>query len=367
MKELENKLILFLLCVSLVGIPTDTIQITACCLTIGLSCLITYSDLWQIHTGILIIYSFLAICHPVFALFLPVFVYDVAKTSKSSSLPDSRYTTRNVKRFMNWGILLLAALLSIPPNPSRIMINLLLFSALAFLMQHYTQQIDTLLITYHNYQDESSQSKRYLKQKNEALILQQDYEISLAMAAERNRIARDIHDNVGHMLTRSILQTGALQVINQNPDLMEPIQELHHTLNTAMTSIRKSVHDLHQDTVDLKHTVEEIIHSIPDLDIRLDYHIDSVLPQKIQYTFIAVIQEALQNVTRHSNADQVVIRLREHPAMFQLMIQDNGTQIGEIHSTGIGLASMQERVESLHGNIHFSTEQGFQIFISVIK
>lgn len=367
MKDLGNKLILFLLCVSLVGIPTDTIQITTCCLTVGLSCLITYSDLWQIHTGILIIYSILAILHPVFALFLPVFVYDAAKMGKSSSLPDNRHTTKKGDPFINMGILLLVALLRIPQHPPKIIFYLLLFSALAYLMWSYTQQIDTLLITYHNFQDESSQSKRYLKQKNEALILQQDYEISLAMAAERNRIARDIHDNVGHMLTRSILQTGAIQVMNQNPDLMEPIQELHHTLNTAMTSIRNSVHDLHHDTVDLKHTVEEIIQSIPDLDIRLDYHIDSVLPQKIQYTFIAVIREALQNVTRHSNADQVMIRLREHPAMFQLLIQDNGTRIREIRSTGIGLASMQERIDSLHGNIHFSTENGFQIFISVMK
>lgn len=358
---------IFLLCVSLIGIPTDTIQITACCLTIGVTCLITYSDLRQIRISLLIVYSFLAVFHPVFALFLPVFVYDAAKMSKSSSLSGNHYTDKKTGRFINVGILLLVTLLSIPQHPPITIFYLLLFSALACLMQHYTQQIDTLLITYHNFQDESTLSERYLQEKNAALIQQQDYEISLAMAAERNRIARDIHDNVGHMLTRSILQTGAIQVINQNPDLTEPIQELHHTLNTAMTSIRNSVHDLHHDTVDLKHTVEEIIQSIPDLDIRLDYHIDSVLPQKIQYTFIAVIREALHNVTKHSNADQVLIQLREHPAMFQLLIQDNGTQIREIHSTGIGLASMQERVESLHGNIHFSTEKGFQIFISVMK
>ena len=85
----------------------------------------------------------------------------------------------------------------------------------------------------------------------------QDYEIYLATLKERNRIAREIHDNVGHMLTRSILQLGALSVINKDETVGEAINDLSGTLNTAMTSIRSSVHDLHDDSIALKPRSEE--------------------------------------------------------------------------------------------------------------
>ena len=58
----------------------------------------------------------------------------------------------------------------------------------------------------------------------------QDYEIYLATLKERNRIAREIHDNVGHMLTRSILQLGALSVINKDETVGEAINDLSGTL-----------------------------------------------------------------------------------------------------------------------------------------
>lgn len=373
MKELGNKCILYLLCISLLWIPTDAIQIAACCLTVGISCLISYFDRWQITACFLAVYSILTIPCPLFALFLPVFVYDAVKNPDVTILRRKNteaflFANQYIaKRFINMGILLFATLLSIPQYPPMTIFYLLLFSALACLMQYYSGQIDSLLLTYYNYRDESTQSERYLKEKNAILIQQQDYEISLAMASERNRIARDIHDNVGHMLTRSILQTGAIQVINQNPDLDQPIQELQQTLNTAMTSIRNSVHNLHQDTIDIKHTIEEMIGTIPNRNIKLDYQIDTFLPQNIQYAFIAIIREALNNITKHSNADQVSIQIREQPALFQLLIRDNGTDIGEISPTGIGLIGMRERIHSLGGNIRFSTKEGFQIFISVLK
>lgn len=367
MKELGNKCILYLLCIPLLWIPTDSLQIAACCLTIIISCLISYFDRWQITACFLAVYSILSIRCPVFALFLPVFVYDAAKAGRTSSLPDSRDTAQKGKQFLPMGILLVAAILCIPQYPPKTIFHLLLSSVLACLMQYYLTQMDTLLVTYYNYQDKSTLSERYLQEKNAALIQQQDYEISLAMESERNRIARDIHDNVGHMLTRSILQIGAIEVMNQNPALKQPIQEVQQTLNTAMNSIRDSVHNLHQDTIDVKHTIEEMIEGMPDRKIQLDYQMETSLPQNVQYAFLAIIREALNNISKHSNADEASIQIREQPALFQLLIQDNGTEIGEISPTGIGLASMQERIDSLHGNIHFSTEKGFQIFISVMK
>lgn len=71
----------------------------------------------------------------------------------------------------------------------------------------------------------------------------------LATLNERNRIAREIHDNVGHLLSRSLLQVGALQVVNRDETVRQGLDTMRDTLSGAMDSIRRSVHDLHDESV----------------------------------------------------------------------------------------------------------------------
>ena len=69
----------------------------------------------------------------------------------------------------------------------------------------------------------------------------------MATLKERNRIAREIHDNVGHMLSRAILQMGALSTVYEEEPLHGQLLKVNDTLNLAMNNIRESVHDLHDD------------------------------------------------------------------------------------------------------------------------
>ena len=86
--------------------------------------------------------------------------------------------------------------------------------------------------------DDIAEKNMQLASQNIKLAEAQNSSIHIATLKERNRIAREIHDNVGHMLTRSILQTGALQIINKDDRLKEPLKELKDTLDGAMTNIR---------------------------------------------------------------------------------------------------------------------------------
>ena len=71
---------------------------------------------------------------------------------------------------------------------------------------------------------------------------------------------------------------------------------------------------------------------------------------------------------RHSNADKVQITVREHPSFYQLVISDNGTRKTDISvSSGMGLSSMQERIQALNGVLRIQTETGFRIFITIPK
>ena len=94
------------------------------------------------------------------------------------------------------------------------------------------------------------------------------------------------------------------------------------------------------------------------------------IPQAVRYGFIAIIREALNNVIKHSNADRVHILVREHPALYQLIIEDNGTDIKTsklTDGTGMGLTNIKDRVDSLDGNLQIQIENGFRIFITIPK
>jgi len=134
-----------------------------------------------------------------------------------------------------------------------------------------------------------------------------------------------------------------------------------------MTNIRSSVHDLHDESVDLLSAIREITDNVEDVKIELDYDVSSFVPKNIKYCFISITKEAVNNMLKHSNATRMNITLQEHPAFYQLLIHDNGTNISTKTSDGMGLTNMKDRVKGLGGNIKISTDQGFKILISIIK
>ncbi len=219
--------------------------------------------------------------------------------------------------------------------------------------------------------DDSVEHEILLKKKNRQLLENQDDHIYIATLKERNRIAREIHDNVGHMLSRSILQVGAMLAICKDETLKPYLVTLKETLDTAMNSIRNSVHDLHDESVDLKNALESLVTNFTFCDISLDCDITKQIPKEIKYCFLSITKEALNNTIKHSNATKVSITVKEHPGFYQLLIEDNGTKNNTEHvkddTSGIGLSNMKERVETLHGIIHIQQEEGFRIFVSIQK
>lgn len=245
-------------------------------------------------------------------------------------------------------------------------IFIILLVVCATLLQYAIVRNSQLIEELKTIRDSSKERELLVEEKNRTLRDNQDAQIYMATLKERNRIAREIHDNVGHMLTRSILQVGAIKTINTNDVLAEPLNGLHETLNTAMASIRSSVHDLHDESIDLRSAITEITASVSEFIINLDYDMGYDIPRNIKYCFISIIKEAVNNAIKHSNATRMDILVQEHPAFYQLLIQDNGTDI-TLSCDGIGLTNMKDRVNSLNGNIKISTDNGFKILISIIK
>lgn len=244
---------------------------------------------------------------------------------------------------------------------------------LAALLQSHTGQYERLNELFRKSQDDSRENQLLLTEKNKILLEKQDQEVYTATLQERNRIAREIHDNVGHLLSRSILLLGAARALNRQTELCPMLDNLGTSLDSAMDSIRSSVHDLHDDSIDLEEAVRSLITGFSFCPIVLHYDMGRTVPSEIKYCFINIIKEALSNVIKHSNARSVRITLQEHPALYQLCIEDNGTRIGtaccrrDSSQNGIGLANMRDRIEALKGAIQISTDSGFRIFITIPK
>ena len=250
----------------------------------------------------------------------------------------------------NWwivGLLLAGALLSVYFAYSTVNIN-----------QLYKEKI--------RLRDDNEEVVRLERARRALIVRNQDAEIQMATLKERNRIAREIHDNVGHLLSRCILQLGAVRMIHKDEAVAEELQSVLEGLNESMTSIRKSVHDLHNDAVDLKQSIEKLIESNKEFTTDFDYDVENDFPMKIKYCIISVITEGFQNAVKHSNGDSISILVREHPGMYQVVFHDNGTG-AVIKEDGIGLHNIENRVRELGGMVSFSVEKGFRIFISIPK
>ncbi len=255
---------------------------------------------------------------------------------------------------------------------------LLVIALLAHIMYYKSNRNETLSEQIKHIRDDSEEKNILLAEKNKHLIERQDQDIYVATLKERNRIARDIHDNVGHMITRSILQMGALMTINKQEPLYGQLESVKNNLDVAMNNIRESVHDLHDESIDLKQAISDLMDEIKDsFECSVDYDIGDNVDRKYKYAIIGIVREAVSNIIKHSKSDSVDIIIREHPGMYQLIIYDyvkHKAHISTVDATknigrtdGIGLQNMQDRVKSLRGNISIDESNGYKIFVTFPK
>lgn len=246
-------------------------------------------------------------------------------------------------------------------------------AALSFYLAFRNNKQARLITDLHAMRDHSIEQQLTLKYANAQLLENQNNQIYIATLKERSRIAREIHDNVGHLLTSSLLQTGALLAVCKNETLLPYVETLKNTLDEAMSSIRHSVHDLHNEAIDMKEVLTQLTEQFTFCPVNLQCSISRQIPTPVKYCFLTIVKEGLNNIARHSNATSAHITVREHPAFYQLTIEDNGTKgSGETQpdinsSSGLGLYSMQERVQALHGTINIQNQKGFRVFISIPK
>ena len=197
-----------------------------------------------------------------------------------------------------------------------------------------------------------------------------------AALQERNRIAREIHDSLGHALTaQSIQLENALLFCQSNPEKTQVfLLQAKHLATMALKEIRQSVATLRSNPLQgrsLKDAINSLIQDaqsriniVPDYSISLTYPLST----EIDTAIYRIIQEALTNICKHSDATQVKLQLRTVSERLYLLIEDNGKGFDpEQNTTGFGLQSMRERTAALRGkfNIYSAIALGCRITVDI--
>lgn len=352
MNKLIDKLIIFFFCAAIYVQNESSIYVVVpVILAIIFSCINDLVSKNSYKILVLSLYILFCMFYIDFIYFIPLICYDIFS-----------------KQF-KWYFLIpfIPVILNFSKLTFTFQVIIVSFIGVTWLMKYRTTSLEDLKKEYSSLRDTSTEFSMALKNKNKELLEKQDYEINIATLKERNRIAREIHDTVGHLLSSSILQIGALISTSKDEIIKDNLEIIKSTLSQGMDSIRCSIHDMHDEYVDLENEIKSIVNNFNFCNISFNYDIQNNPNKKIKFCFISIIKEALSNIIKHSDATQVNITLREHPALYQLVISDNGNKKNAENTDGIGIKNMIDRVNSLNGIININNQNGYFIFISIPK
>lgn len=191
-----------------------------------------------------------------------------------------------------------------------------------------------------------------------------------AQEAERLRIARELHDEIGQTLTAVALRAehASSRAESDRGELVQLAEIVQHTLQ----DLRRISRELRPEALDELGLVNALItlcERVGQQDrLRVHRRLDVSLPElpsDVELAIYRIAQEALTNVTRHSNASEVTVALSRSDGELVLRVSDNGQGLPEPLSEGGGLAGMRERAMLIDGDLRIETEPDSGVAVSL--
>ncbi|MGB6487300.1 MAG: sensor histidine kinase [Steroidobacteraceae bacterium] len=199
---------------------------------------------------------------------------------------------------------------------------------------------------------------------NRRLTLAQEQIEHLAKVAERERIARDLHDLLGHTLSVVVLKSElAGKLVGSDAErARQEIGEVEQIARQALGDVREAVRGYRADGI-----AAEIARARRTLDaagVRLEWQGETVLLAPAHESVLSlVLREAVTNILRHAGATSCRLELAADTRGTHLSVHDNGR--GAIRSEGNGLRGMRERVEALGGRLDIDSREGTRLSIHI--
>ncbi|MFA3792146.1 sensor histidine kinase [Aliiglaciecola sp. SL4] len=237
-----------------------------------------------------------------------------------------------------------------------------LLSALLF----WTFNIFALHMVHTNIKEKRATEKAM--ELNRELMATQTLLGEASKQAERVRIARNIHDLLGHHLTALTIN---LQVASRISDgeAQIKIQQCHELAKLLLSDVREAVSEIREKShIELSQALHALLDDVPNLSISLDIEEDLTITNvDVAEAILRCVQESITNTLRHSNASNFNIHLCQKKDSVQLKMYDDGRQKQQNNiQEGNGLTGMRERIAHLGGVLDTKiTNAGFQIQIEL--
>jgi signal transduction histidine kinase len=192
----------------------------------------------------------------------------------------------------------------------------------------------------------------------------------IAVAEERARIARELHDIVAHAVSVMVLQVGAVR--HRLPDALAPdreaLQAVEQAGRTALTDMRRLLDAMRQDgeQVDLApqpglDRVQSLLDEVRRAGLPVELHIEGEphrLPPAIDLSAYRIVQEGLTNALKHARAGHADVTVHYGPDEVQIVVRDDGEGASTGNDPGYGLAGMRERVKIYGGEMSAGSANG---------
>ncbi|MCX6030446.1 MAG: sensor histidine kinase [Chloroflexi bacterium] len=206
----------------------------------------------------------------------------------------------------------------------------------------------------------------------------------LAAAAERNRLARDIHDSLGHYLTAISIQLEKAQVYRaRSPEQADQaIRDARQTARAALQDVRQSVSALRasDDKFSLKKSLADLAGRMDRDTLEIEYRLEgdeTDYAGPVLTTLYRVAQEGLTNVQKHARASHVTLDVRLGDTEAWLTLRDDGagfdtntlTDLASSPEHSFGIQGLQERLELVRGQMRITSDpsRGTELIVTVPK
>lgn len=241
--------------------------------------------------------------------------------------------------------------------------NLILF--IIFMILYIAQQIQE--------NERIQQELLMINQVNTQLKEYAEITEQIGKNRERKRLARELHDTLGHALTGIAAGVDAcISMIDISPtETKKQLFIISKVVREGINDVRNSLNKLRPGALE-KYTFEESIHKMIDefqkvsnVEVNLDYEVEKIDFEKTKENIVfRLIQESMTNALRHGKATKIDIHIYLQENNFMIEIQDNGIGAPVIHK-GFGLTHMEERLEVIDGQVEFNGRQGFYIKVTI--
>ena len=221
-----------------------------------------------------------------------------------------------------------------------------------------------MILLFTGQKEENERIRKLNEQLNQANDQLRDYAINMermTQMRERNRLAREIHDTLGHTLTGIIMGADAgLALLDVAPEeTRKRIQVVAQTARNGLTDVRRSIKALRPDALE-RYSLDEALEGLVE-NFRLTTSAQVTYSQEAGELNLAsdeedslyrVVQEGLTNAVRHGKADRIDIRVTRAGDLVTVSVRDNGTGCDKPEE-GFGLRHMRERLEMLGGTLSY--------------